>query len=433
MKRTRTRKNSGLTTAERHQLKIARDTLRMPRAMAGVMGGMTKAQAREVFTRLMAKARGSAKRNGPKDIMPEFRRHTLRSSSGRKVRSKRMAKAILLSELRRAGKIPPRQQNLKGSRYVLRHDPRRKWFIFDTRTKGVAAYNMTQNQGVALLARMRRGLGKNPKKSWHKAMGKIGSAKSAKDWLKAMGSLPGRKTPKRKRNDDSKFVHQAMKEIAPGKKFEQLTPFERSTVLQRAQQLKMETAAGLRRNGKKKNARAKAKRRTKRKRNYQDAGELYEKFHGRKPGRTSDTGLPIADYGSHAELGQLGKLVSLTIGDKDAEKPWCKKITWGGPEAPDLAAEPGGRQLYLVGGNQSLNGSLESLPISTDKDMIDLGFAYQIEYFTRKAFDNHQPVTYYHDLGEESGESPRAVYDRGKKRIHLVGGAYVVKPEGIVN
>jgi len=340
----------------------------------------------------------------PGTVMPRFRRRTLRSSSGRKVRSKRMAKAILLSELRRAGKIPPRQQNLKGSRYVLRHDPKRKWFVFDTRTKGVAAYNMTQDQGVALLARMRRGLGKNPK---------------------------GR--PRRKRNDDSKFVHKAMREIAPGKKFEDLTPFERSAVLQRAQQLKMETLAGLRKNGKKKNTRAKAKRRTKRKRNYQDAGELYEKFHGRKAGRVSDTGLPIADYGSHAELGQLGKLVSLTIGDKDAEKPWCKKITWGGPEAPDLAAEPGGRQLYLVGGNQSLNGSLESLPISTDKDMIDLGFAYQIEYFTRKAFDNHQPVTYYHDLGEESGESPRAVYDRVKKRIHLVGGAYVVKPEGIVN
>lgn len=28
---------------------------------------------------------------------------------------------------------------------------------------------------------------------------------------------------------------------------------------------------------------------------------------------------------------------------------------------------------------------------------------------------------------------PRLVYDRTKQRIHIVGGAYKVKPEGIVN
>ncbi len=41
-----------LSVPERHQLKVARQTLRMPDAMVGVMGGPNKAQAREIIARL---------------------------------------------------------------------------------------------------------------------------------------------------------------------------------------------------------------------------------------------------------------------------------------------------------------------------------------------------------------------------------------------
>jgi len=41
-----------LTTPEKHQLKIAKDTLKMPDAMARVMGGMSKEEAREVIKKL---------------------------------------------------------------------------------------------------------------------------------------------------------------------------------------------------------------------------------------------------------------------------------------------------------------------------------------------------------------------------------------------
>ena len=44
-----------LTVPEQHQLKIAKDTLRMPDAMAGVMGGPTKEEAREIIKRLESK------------------------------------------------------------------------------------------------------------------------------------------------------------------------------------------------------------------------------------------------------------------------------------------------------------------------------------------------------------------------------------------
>lgn len=62
-----------------------------------------------------------AKRNPPGTVMKRFRRHTLRSSSGRLVRRKPVARTILLSELRRAGyavapkKNPSRKRRGKRS------------------------------------------------------------------------------------------------------------------------------------------------------------------------------------------------------------------------------------------------------------------------------------------------------------------------------
>jgi len=44
-----------LTVPEQHQLKIAKDTLRMADPMVGVMGGMTKEEAREIIKRLESK------------------------------------------------------------------------------------------------------------------------------------------------------------------------------------------------------------------------------------------------------------------------------------------------------------------------------------------------------------------------------------------
>ena len=41
-----------LSIPEQHQLRVARDTLKMNDVMARVMGGMTKEEAREVIQRL---------------------------------------------------------------------------------------------------------------------------------------------------------------------------------------------------------------------------------------------------------------------------------------------------------------------------------------------------------------------------------------------
>lgn len=44
-----------MNTFDKHQLKIARATLKMSDAGARIMGGMTKAEAREVIRRLTGK------------------------------------------------------------------------------------------------------------------------------------------------------------------------------------------------------------------------------------------------------------------------------------------------------------------------------------------------------------------------------------------
>lgn len=55
-----------MTIPEKHELRIARDTLRMSDAMLGVMGGPSKEQARETIRRLTGKSAPKNKYGTPK-------------------------------------------------------------------------------------------------------------------------------------------------------------------------------------------------------------------------------------------------------------------------------------------------------------------------------------------------------------------------------
>jgi uncharacterized protein DUF6496 len=57
----------------------------------------------------MAKARKGRSRRKVKKVMGEYKRGSLRSSSGRKVRKRRQAVAIALSEARKSGARIPRK------------------------------------------------------------------------------------------------------------------------------------------------------------------------------------------------------------------------------------------------------------------------------------------------------------------------------------
>lgn len=82
LKANRRRRNAKreLSVPEKHQLKIARDTLRMPDAMAGVMGGPTKAQAREIIYRLTGqKPKENRRRRNRKIHTPTASGRTIRA------------------------------------------------------------------------------------------------------------------------------------------------------------------------------------------------------------------------------------------------------------------------------------------------------------------------------------------------------------------
>lgn len=517
---------SRLSVPERHQLKIARETLRMPEAMARVMGGPTKAEARDIFRRLMAKARGEKlnpcarknsvtwggrrQKNKLKRKKSKGRRNTMawgKSTVDPKKDTEAFHKALKQLFPGKQIKDLSREQfsQVNQLAWKMLHgdkkNPVRKvaggWRAIGTR--GRMGPVLPSQRDAEIYAeslrnpppKRRRNAHKfgpgdvveSKKKGWlYRIKRKAGTLDDGTPTYEVQGithpthsglfpedSIKKKVNPRRLPNygeGDLFNFHGAFREKADAVTKEAKVPgaFIKTmwyrdgprygVVSKRAQNSKGATCGapiGRYKCSRKKNHRGPhlpqgatlrprsrvpgkwVGRRNARRRNYEDATELFEKFHGKKAKRVTDTGLPTADYDDHPELGQLGRLVSLTIGDEEAEKPWKKKIEWKGGEAPELAAEPGGKQLYIVGGSQDLDSFLESLPVDAKKAELDLGEAFRIEYFTQKKFDNFQPVTYYHDLGEETGERPRVVYDRTKKRIHIVGGAYEVKPEGIVN
>lgn len=76
-KKRRSKRTSQLDVFAKHQVRIAQQTLRMPDAMVGVMGGMTKEQAREILRRYGISARGNPRRKYSKRA--KYRHHRLKS------------------------------------------------------------------------------------------------------------------------------------------------------------------------------------------------------------------------------------------------------------------------------------------------------------------------------------------------------------------
>lgn len=294
--------------------------------------------------------------NPPADVMPEFRAGRLRSSSGRIVRKKKTATAMLLSELRRAGRIPARSTNPN---------------IVEAIRAGDRVTILTPHG--------------------NKLTGRAVMRSATGGWVLNLGGRHG--TPGLA--DEENIVA-----VKPSKRNPDVS-----------------------------------------------ADALYKKFHGRGPARSKVYDVELVDpFQKYPELAQLGKLKSLTVGEfiekmegRTGDQPrgsgpdaWAVQIDFD-ENQPDVAAEPGGEQLFIVGGNQNVDRYLRDLRVDPGKDPSDLGFVYRIEYFTRKDFDQFRPVDYWHHFGEETHVQPRLVYDRANHRLQLIGGEYIVKREGIVN
>lgn len=161
------------------------------------------------------------------------------------------------------------------------------------------------------------------------------------------------------------------------------------------------------------------------------AKKAFKLFHGRKPTKVSARRVSKARRLPGNDFVKLGDLNYLKVKNPALAGGM---IDFGLKERPVLATDPKRKRLFIIGGNQKLDG-IPSVAGSKRNPggLADLGELEQLEYFTRKQFDNYVPANYYHDLGEENGKRPRLMYDRKNQQLHVVGGDYKIQAAGIRN
>lgn len=162
----------------------------------------------------------------------------------------------------------------------------------------------------------------------------------------------------------------------------------------------------------------------------EDAQAMFQKFHGRK-----STTIEEVRARQHYRkiMSGLGVLMFLRT---DLTQEWNGKgvgLTFSEDDKVVVASDPAGNQIYFLGGNQDVTGIMPKAQLAANKDFIDMGECDVIIYTADKDFDNFEEKDYQHEFGEETGERPRLMFDRLNQQLYLIGGAYEVKREGIVN
>lgn len=156
------------------------------------------------------------------------------------------------------------------------------------------------------------------------------------------------------------------------------------------------------------------------------AASMYETFHGRPSTEVLEVEETIH---FHENLAALGELVELKVAT-----PTRKDVTINFDSGTQLACNEEGTQLYIIGGDQSLDLSEMGFKgPAADKESVILGVLYELTYHTEKSFHKFKPTDYYHALGEETGDQPTLVYDRVNQLLSVAGGAYEIKDVGITN
>ena len=159
-----------------------------------------------------------------------------------------------------------------------------------------------------------------------------------------------------------------------------------------------------------------------------DAAAMFEAFHG----RPSDRILEITEeIHEHEYLAELGTLVSFAIETPTGLRAELEFTS----DAPKLASNEEGSQLFVVAGKQSVN--LKPLKMDGDwrKESMVLGWIWVLTYNTEKDFDKFESIDYYHKLSEEERGSvekrrktlPVLRYDTVNEKLHIDGGKYRIK------
>ena len=133
----------------------------------------------------------------------------------------------------------------------------------------------------------------------------------------------------------------------------------------------------------------------------------------------------------------IGPLVKLII--KPATKKPKKKVPLPFHQSESgqvqLFCSPDGLQFYLRGGDQELDLDAFGMGEGSKwyRDHMLIGEAVEITYRDRKKFHSFKLTDYYHKLGEETGDKPTLAYDSLSKKLSIIGGAYRLEMEDLVD
>jgi hypothetical protein len=155
-----------------------------------------------------------------------------------------------------------------------------------------------------------------------------------------------------------------------------------------------------------------------------DAAALSEAWHGRPPRSARDV-EEIEE--TPDELADLGGLEELWVIERDGRH--ARVIRFG--HDVRLAATPDGQQLYLVGGDQSLDLDELGVPQAAQaRELVEVGPVWKVVYVTDKAHAGAPtPAPFVHEFGGKNGEVPVLIYNRPNQRMLLAGGVYQIPVE----
>lgn len=162
----------------------------------------------------------------------------------------------------------------------------------------------------------------------------------------------------------------------------------------------------------------------------EDAEEVSEGFHGRPVEYVEEV---IEQEKYRENLAEVGCLLEIEVIDEDGE---CVPICFE-DEGVELACGADRNQLFLVGGDQSLDlDDLEDMGVNVNPDLIEVGKIYSICYQTDKHHlsgpkSQAKGADYQHEFGDESDVLPTLIYDKLNCSMMIVGGEYEITDEGI--
>jgi hypothetical protein len=190
-------------------------------------------------------------------------------------------------------------------------------------------------------------------------------------------------------------------------------------------------AAGRRKYGKAKfqqmAAAGKRHARKKRKNPVEAAASKYREFHGKDPDLILEFETVVHE---HANLSGIGKLVKLEILAIDG----VSTVEVTGFKGAVLAQDEKGKQLFIAGGNQSVN--LRDFGINPERahEHETLGAVKSVSYDTEKLHldprDGGKAI-YTHQFGGKRTRLPLMIYDARNRLLEFSGGEYDIPEAGI--